>query len=473
MSKVLTSLPVGERVGIAFSGGLDTSVAVAWMREKGAVPFTYTADLGQYDEPDIASVPGRALAYGAEASRLVDCTHALVEEGFSAIACGAFHIRSGGRTYFNTTPLGRAVTGTLLVRAMHEDGVSIWGDGSTYKGNDIERFYRYGLMANPDLRIYKPWLDEAFVSELGGRDEMSQWLSERDLPYRDSKEKAYSTDANIWGATHEAKKLEYLDAGIEIVEPIMGVAFWDESVAIAAEDVTVRFVQGRPVAINGNDFGGDAVALVREANAIGGRHGLGMSDQIENRIIEAKSRGIYEAPAMALLHITYERLLNAIHNEDTLSNYHNEGRRLGRLMYEGRWFDPQSLMLRESIQRWVASVVTGEVTVRLRRGDDWTIVDTTGEGFSYHPEKLSMERTVDAAFGPLDRIGQLTMRNLDIADSRAKLETYASQGQLLASHEQLIGRLEPGGAEAIAGSTGEPSEGEELLDAVAMESGTD
>ena len=472
MSKVLTSLPVGERVGIAFSGGLDTSVAVAWMREKGSVPCTYTADLGQYDEPDIASVPDRAKEYGAEVARLVDCRAALVEEGLAAIACGAFHIRSGGRTYFNTTPLGRAVTGTLLVRAMAEDEVSIWGDGSTYKGNDIERFYRYGLMANPDLRIYKPWLDEAFVTELGGRDEMSQWLTERDLPYRASKEKAYSTDANIWGATHEAKRLEHLDTSIELVEPIMGVRFWDPEVQIETEDVTVRFDQGRPVAINGDEFGGDAVALVDAANRIGGRHGLGMSDQIETRIIEAKSRGIYEAPAMALLHIAYERLLNAIHNEDTIASYHTEGRRLGRLMYEGRWFDPQALMVRESVQRWVASVVSGEVTLRLRRGDDYSIVDTRGESFSYHPDKLSMERTTDAAFGPLDRIGQLTMRNLDIADSRSKLETYASRGQLLANHTQLIGELEPGRAGAITGGASE-SEGEQWLDAAAIESGTD
>ncbi|MEK9736295.1 MAG: argininosuccinate synthase, partial [Candidatus Nanopelagicales bacterium] len=361
MSKVLASLPIGERVGIAFSGGLDTSVAVAWMRDKGAIPCTYTADLGQYDEPDIDSVPDRALQYGAEISRLVDCTPALVEEGLAAMSCGAFHIRAGGRTYFNTTPLGRAVTGTLLVRAMQEDDVSIWGDGSTYKGNDIERFYRYGLLANPQLRIYKPWLDADFVGELGGRTEMSQWLSEHDLPYRDSVEKAYSTDANIWGATHEAKQLEHLDVSIEIVEPIMGVRFWDPAVEIPTEDVTIEFRQGRPVRINGREFA-SAVDLVREANAIGGRHGVGMADQIENRIIEAKSRGIYEAPGMALLFIAYERLLSAIHNEDTIANYHAEGRRLGRLLYEGRWLDPQSLMLRESLQKWVASAVTGEVT---------------------------------------------------------------------------------------------------------------
>lgn len=474
VSKVLTSLPVGERVGIAFSGGLDTSVAVAWMREKGAVPCTYTADLGQYDEPDIDSVPGRAGQYGAEISRLVDCRSALVEEGLSAIACGAFHIRSGGKTYFNTTPLGRVVTGTLLVRAMQEDGVSIWGDGSTFKGNDIERFYRYGLLANPALRIYKPWLDADFVSELGGRQEMSEWLTARELPYRASAEKAYSTDANIWGATHEAKTLEFLDEHMEIVQPIMGVRFWDPEVEIETEDVTVRWERGRPVAINGQEFS-DPVALVMEANTIGGRHGLGMSDQIENRIIEAKSRGIYEAPAMALLHLTYERLVSAIHNEDTIANYHAEGRRLGRLLYEGRWLDPQSLMIRESIQRWVASAVTGEVTVRLRRGDDWSIINTTGPAFSYHPEKLSMERTEDAAFGPVDRIGQLTMRNLDIADSRAKLELYAAEGLLGARAVELVGELSPGGAAAIAANPLlEDADAQDVaLDRAAMELGTD
>jgi len=440
MSKVLATLPVGERVGIAFSGGLDTSVAVAWMREKGAVPFTYTADLGQYDEPDIDSVPDRAKAYGAEGSRLVDCKEALVEEGFAAIACGAFHIRSGGKTYFNTTPLGRAVTGTLLVRAMLEDNVSIWGDGSTYKGNDIERFYRYGLLANPKLKIYKPWLDTDFVTELGGRKEMSEWLATRKLPYRDSVEKAYSTDANILGATHEAKTLENLDTSLEIVDPIMGVAFWKESVKISTEDVKIEFSQGRPVAINGEKL--SAVGLMQKANEIGGRHGLGMSDQIENRIIEAKSRGIYEAPGMALLHIAYERLISAIHNEDTIANYHAEGRRLGRLLYEGRWLDPQSLMLRESLMRWVASAVTGEVTIRLRRGDDFSIINSTGPGFSYHPDKLSMERTEDAAFGPSDRIGQLTMRNLDIEDTRAKLEMYANQGQLGDGQFKLIKEID-------------------------------
>ena len=443
MSKVLASLPVGEKVGIAFSGGLDTSVAVAWMRDKGAIPCTYTADLGQYDETDIDSVLVRAKEYGAEISRLIDCKTSLVEEGLAAIACGAFHIRSGGKQYFNTTPLGRAVTGTLLVRAMLQDSVEIWGDGSTYKGNDIERFYRYGLLANPNLRIYKPWLDADFVRELGGRKEMSQWLVEHKFPYRDSVEKAYSTDANILGATHEAKDLENLDASIEIVNPIMGVKFWDSSVSIESEDVKIEFVQGRPVSINGKNFS-DVVELMKTANEIGGRHGLGMADQIENRIIEAKSRGIYEAPGMALLFIAYERLLSAIHNEDTIANYHAEGRRLGRLLYEGRWLDPQSLMLRESLQRWVASAVTGEVTLRLRRGDDFSIINTSGPALSYHPEKLSMERTENAAFGPVDRIGQLTMRNLDIADTRTKLEMYRDQGQLGAGEFKLIREIGEG-----------------------------
>ncbi|MBC7633210.1 MAG: argininosuccinate synthase [Flavobacterium sp.] len=472
MSKVMTSLPAGERVGIAFSGGLDTSVAVAWMRDKGAVPCTYTADIGQYDEPDIASVPARATAYGAEIARLVDCRAALVEEGLAAVTCGAFHIRSGGRAYFNTTPLGRAVTGTLLVRAMLEDDVQIWGDGSTFKGNDIERFYRYGLLANPHLRIYKPWLDADFVAELGGRTEMSEWLVAHELPYRDSAEKAYSTDANIWGATHEAKTLEHLDTSLEAVQPIMGVKFWDPEVEIVTEDVSIAFERGWPVSINGKKFATD-VDLVHEANTIGGRHGLGMSDQIENRIIEAKSRGIYEAPGLALLHIAYERLVNAIHNEDTLASYHDNGRRLGRLMYEGRWLDPQALMIRESLQRWVGSAIDGEVTLRLRRGEDYSIVDTQGTGFSYHPDKLSMERTVDSAFGPGDRIGQLTMRNLDIADSRAKLEQYALLGMIGDSHTELIGAMETGGAEAIASRGESPDEEEQALDFAAMEFGTD
>ena len=475
MSKVLSSLPVGERVGVAFSGGLDTSVAVAWMRDKGAIPCTYTADIGQPDEPDIEAVPSRALEYGAELARLVDCRAALVEEGFVALQCGAFHIRTAGKTYFNTTPLGRAVTGTMLVRAMKDDDVDIWGDGSTYKGNDIERFYRYGLLANPRLRIYKPWLDAAFVEELGGRAEMSEWLTSRDLPYRDSAEKAYSTDANIWGATHEAKRLEHLDTGFEIVQPIMGVASWREDVEIATEEVSVTFDAGRPVSINGVEYT-DPVALVLDANAIGGRHGLGASDQIENRIIEAKSRGLYEAPGMALLHIAYERLLNAIHNEDTLANYASEGRRLGRLMYEGRWLDPQSLMLRESIVRWVGSAVSGTVTLQLRRGDDYSIVDTTGPALSYHPDKLSMERVVEAAFGPKDRIGQLTMRNLDIADSRARLEQYVAQGVITGETAKLMGSLTSGGADDIAQppvANPDVDAAVESLDRAAMEFGVD
>jgi argininosuccinate synthase len=398
------------------------------MRERGAIPYCYTGLLGQYDETDVEGIPDRAKVYGAEEARIVDCRTEMVHEGLVALQCGAFHITSAGKTYFNTTPIGRAVTGTKLVKAMAEDGVSIWGDGSTYKGNDIERFYRYGLLANPDLRIYKPWLDSKFNAELGGRKEMSEWLTARNLPYRASKEKAYSTDANIWGATHEAKDLEFLDKGLSIVEPIMGVRFWDPSVEIKTETVTVRFHEGWPIEINGETFP-DAVALVYEANAIGGRHGLGCSDQIENRIIEAKSRGIYEAPGMALLFIAYERLLNAIHNEGTIENYRTNGRRLGRLLYEGRWFDPQSLMLRDSIQRWVASMVTGTVTIELRRGDDYTIMNTEGPQLAYHPERLSME-SGESEFSPEDRIGQLSMRNLDISDTREKLLGYSQQKAL-------------------------------------------
>jgi argininosuccinate synthase len=445
MSKVLTTLPKGERVGIAFSGGLDTSAAVAWMRHHGALPYAYTADLGQVDEPDLSGVPDRAKQYGAELGRLIDCRAELVREGLMALQCGAFHISTAGRTYFNTTPLGRAVTGTLLVRAMHEDGVDIWGDGSTYKGNDIERFYRYGLLVNPNLRIYKPWLDNDFVTELGGRKEMSEFLIAHDLPYRDSTEKAYSTDANIWGATHEAKSLEELGTSMDIVEPIMGVAHYRENVAITTETVTVRFHEGWPVAINGKEFA-DQIELVQEANTIGGRHGLGMSDQIENRIIEAKSRGIYEGPGLALLHIAYERLVTAIHNENTIENYRTMGRRLGRLLYEGRWFDPQSLMLRDPLLRWVGAAITGEVTLRLRRGDDYSILDTTGPHLTYAPERLSMEKVEDAAFGPLDRIGQLTMRNLDIDDSRSKLEVYRNAGTLGAGG----GLMELGDGDAVS-----------------------
>jgi len=440
-SRVLTSLPVGERVGIAFSGGLDTTVAVAWIREKGAVPYALTADLGQYDEEDVAGIPDRAREVGAEEAILVDCRPHLVHEGLVALRCGAFHVSSAGKTYFNTTPLGRAVTGTMLVQAMHEHGVDVWGDGSTYKGNDIERFYRYGLLANPALRIYKPWLDPLFVAELGGRKEMSEWLVERGLPYRASQEKAYSTDANIWGATHEAKELELLDRSLQLVDPIMGVRHWDPSIDVASEVVAVRFEEGWPVALNG--IAHDRVLLVLEANAIGGRHGLGMSDQIENRIIEAKSRGIYEAPGMALLHLAYERLVNAVHNEATIDEYRASGRRLGRLLYEGRWFDPQALMLRQSLSSWVGSAVSGEVTVELRRGDDYTILDTVSENATYHPERLTMERVEDAAFGPLDRIGQLTMRQLDIEDSRGKLGLYGRLG-LTGGDDDALGALAPG-----------------------------
>jgi argininosuccinate synthase len=428
MSKILLNLPVGERVGIAFSGGLDTSAAIVWMRAKGAVPYAYTANLGQPDEPDYADIPRRAMQYGAEKARLIDCRQELVHEGLSALMCGAFHIETAGRRYYNTTPIGRAVTGTMLVNAMKDDGVEVWGDGSTYKGNDIERFYRYGLMANPRLRIYKPWLDEAFVNELGGRKEMSEWLAAQGHAYRTKTEKAYSTDSNIWGATHEAKDLEYLNKGVSIVEPIMGVAFWRDEVEIRRETVSVRFCEGLPVALNGREIK-DPVELALEANRIGGRHGLGMSDQIENRIIEAKSRGIYEAPGMALLHIAYERLISGIHNEATLDNYRSLGRRLGRLLYEGRWFDPQALMLREALQKWVAKAVSGEVWIELRRGEDYSILDTVSENLTYNPERLTME-SGKGEFGPRDRIGQLTMRNPDITDSRAKLAVYAKAGVL-------------------------------------------
>jgi argininosuccinate synthase len=410
---ILGSLPVGERVGIAFSGGLDTSCALAWMRENGAIPYAFTADLGQYDEPNIEAVPEKAKAYGAEEAVLVDCKDTLAREGLAALQCGAFHIQTAGKRYFNSTPLGRAVTGTKLVKAMAEHGVDIWGDGSTYKGNDIERFYRYGLLVNEHLRIYKPWLDTAFVTELGGRTEMSEWLAAHGLPQKQSVEKAYSTDANMLGATHEAKDLELLETSMKIVEPIMGVAHWNADVEIEPEVVTIRFEQGLPV--------GDPVDVIRTMNEIGGRHGLGMSDQIENRIIEAKSRGIYEAPGMALLHIAYERLLSAIHNEATLERYAEEGRRLGRLLYEGRWFDLQALMLRDALQKWVAAPVTGEVDIELRRGDDYTILDTRGENFSYSPERLSMERSA-TAFTAADRIGQLAVKINDITDARKMLE---------------------------------------------------
>jgi argininosuccinate synthase len=428
VSTILESLPVGEKVGLAFSGGLDTSAALHWMRAKGAVPYAYTANLGQPDEADYDDIPRKALSYGAEKARLVECRHQLVAEGIAAIQSGAFHISTAGNTYFNTTPLGRAVTGTMLVVAMREDDVHVWGDGSTFKGNDIERFYRYGLLANPNLRIYKPWLDQRFIDELGGRKEMSEYLVANGFAYKMSVEKAYSTDSNLLGATHEAKDLESLSAGITIVQPIMGVAFWKPEVAVKPESVSVRFEEGTPVALNGQSFA-DALSLFYEANAIGGRHGLGMSDQIENRIIEAKSRGIYEAPGMALLHIAYERLVSGIHNEDTIEQYRTNGRRLGKLLYHGRWFDPQALMLRETAQRWVARAITGEVTLELRRGNDYSLLDTTSPNLTYKPERLTMEKG-EAFFSPQDRIGQLTMRNLDIVDTREKLGIYARAGLL-------------------------------------------
>ena len=442
MATILQRLPVGERVGIAFSGGLDTSAALHWMRSKGAIPYAYTANLGQPDESDYDDIPRKALLYGAEKARLVDCRAQLVAQGIAALQCGAFHISTAGLPYFNTTPLGRAVTGTMLVLAMKEDDVHIWGDGSTFKGNDIERFYRYGLLANPNLRIYKPWLDRAFIDELGGRREMSEYMQHAGLDYKMSVEKAYSTDSNILGATHEAKDLEQLNTGITIVEPIMGVASWREDVTVTPEEVTIRFEEGVPVALNGQTFG-DAVDLMLEANRIGGRHGLGMSDQIENRIIEAKSRGIYEGPGMALLFIGYERLVTGIHNEDTIEQYRDNGRRLGRLLYQGRWFDPQSLMLRDTAQRFVASAISGEVVLELRRGNDYSILDTRSPNLTYKPERLTMEKG-ESAFTPQDRIGQLTMRNLDIADTRAKLFEYARTGLLVSGGGTLPHLLEPG-----------------------------
>jgi len=429
MANILQHLPAGEKVGIAFSGGLDTSAALHWMRAKGAIPYAYTANLGQPDEADYDEIPRRAVQYGAEKARLIDCRAQLVSEGLAVLQCGAFHISTAGVPYFNTTPIGRAVTGTMLVGAMKEDNVNIWGDGSTYKGNDIERFYRYGLLANPGLRIYKPWLDQDFIDELGGRAEMSEYMRKAGFAYKMSAEKAYSTDSNILGATHEAKDLERLDTGIKIVEPIMGVASWRDDVQVKREEVAIRFDEGQPVALNGITFK-DPVQLILEANRIGGRHGLGMSDQIENRIIEAKSRGVYEAPGMALLFIAYERLITGIHNEDTIEQYRDNGRRLGRLLYQGRWFDPQSMMLRETAQRWVARAITGEVRLELRRGNDYSILDTTSPNLTYKPERLTMEKG-ESMFSPQDRIGQLTMRNLDIVDTRDKLFTYVKAGVLL------------------------------------------
>ena len=437
---ILQHLPKGQKVGIAFSGGLDTSAALLWMRQKGAVPYAYTANLGQPDEDDYEAIPKKAMEYGAENARLIDCRAQLAHEGIVAVQCGAFHITTGGATYFNTTPLGRAVTGTMLVATMKEDDVNIWGDGSTFKGNDIERFYRYGLLTNPNLKIYKPWLDQQFIDELGGRFEMSQFLIENGFDYKMSVEKAYSTDSNMLGATHEAKDLEELNCGIKIVKPIMGVAFWDENVEVKPEVVTVRFEEGVPVALNGKTFD-NVVELFLEANRIGGRHGLGMSDQIENRIIEAKSRGIYEAPGMALFHIAYERLVTGIHNEDTIEQYRINGLRLGRLLYQGRWFDPQALMLRETAQRWVARAITGEVTLELRRGNDYSILNTESPNLTYAAERLSMEKVENAPFDPIDRIGQLTMRNLDITDTRDKLGIYSRTGLLATNKDSALPQL--------------------------------
>ena len=442
MSVILESLPVGQKVGIAFSGGLDTSAALHWMKQKGAIPYAYTANLGQPDEADYNEIPRKALAYGAEKARLIDCRSALVREAIGALQAGAFHISTAGVTYFNTTPLGRAVTGTMLVAAMKEDDVNIWGDGSTFKGNDIERFYRYGLLVNPELKVYKPWLDNAFIDELGGRAEMSAFMQRSGFAYKMSSEKAYSTDSNILGATHEAKDLEHLNTSMRIVEPIMGVAFWRDDVPVKAEQVTVRFHEGVPVALNGVEYR-DLVELMLEANRIGGRHGLGMSDQIENRIIEAKSRGIYEAPGLALLFIAYERLITGIHNEDTIEQYRDHGRKLGRLLYQGRWFDSQAIMLREAAQRWVAKPITGEITVELRRGNDYSILNTESPNLTFHPERLSMEKT-ESTFSPRDRIGQLTMRNLDIADTREKLFTYAASGLITLSKGNEMPQLNSG-----------------------------
>jgi argininosuccinate synthase len=442
MSTILEHLPAGQKVGIAFSGGLDTSAALHWMKQKGAVPYAYTANLGQPDETDYDEIPRKAMEYGAEKARLIDCREPLVREGLAALQSGAFHITTAGVTYFNTTPIGRAVTGTMLVTAMKEDGVNIWGDGSTYKGNDIERFYRYGLLVNPDLKVYKPWLDQMFIDELGGRAEMSAFMTKAGFGYKMSAEKAYSTDSNILGATHEAKDLEHLNSSMKIVVPIMGVAFWKDDVEVKREEITVRFEEGWPVALNGVEYA-DVVELLLEANRIGGRHGLGMSDQIENRIIEAKSRGIYESPGLALLYIAYERLITGIHNEDTIEQYRENGKKLGRLLYQGRWFDPQAIMLRESAQRWVAKPVTGTVTVELRRGNDYSILNTESDNLTFKPERLTMEKG-ESTFSPRDRIGQLTMRNLDIQDTREKLLTYAKAGLMTLSSGATMPQLKSG-----------------------------
>jgi argininosuccinate synthase len=421
MSRIYRSLPpAGTRLGIAFSGGLDTRCAVAWLSRQSMQVHAYTADLAQPDEDDPTAIPPIALSHGATAARLVDCREALAREGVIAIQCGAFHLSTGGKKYFNTTPLGRAVTATAIIRAMREDGVHVFGDGSTHKGNDIQRFYRYGILTNPDLKIYKPWLDQAFVTAFGGRKEMSEYLTSVGLPYTMSAEKAYSTDANVLGATHEAKDLERLDKGLHIVNPIMSVAHWQRTTQVEPENVTVTFERGRPVALGAKRFD-TLIELVLEANRIGGRHGLGTSDQIENRVIDAKSRGIYEAPGMALLHIAYERLLSAIHNENTLDLYITLGRRLGRLLYEGKWFDAEAMLVKDALTRWIAPSVSGSVELELRRGDDYSILDTRAEYMAYSPEKLSMERVEEPAFSPADRIGALELQNLSVTDNRAFL----------------------------------------------------
>jgi argininosuccinate synthase len=434
MSRIHRKLPPkGSRIGIAYSGGLDTRCAVAWFARSGLEVYAYTANLAQPDESDPADIPPTAVTHGAKAARLVDCRDALVREGLIAIQCGAFHLHTGGRKYYNTTPIGRAVTTTAIVRAMQQDGVDIFSDGSTHKGNDIQRFYRYGVLTNPNLTIYKPWLDQVFVDRFGGRKEMSEYLESLGMPYRMGVEKAYSTDANCLGATHEAKDLEYLDKGMRIVNPIMGVPFWKSDAAISAEEVSIAFEEGLPVSINGRRFE-SKFDLFMECNVIGGRHGFGMSDQIENRVINAKSRGIYEAPGMALLHLAYERLLSAIHNEDTTDLYYTLGRRLGRLLYEGKWFDPEAMMLKTGLTQWVAPSITGQVTLELRRGDDYTIVDTRANHMAYDPHKLSMEK-VESAFSPEDRIGALEMQNLSVQDNR----------DFLVEHLRSLAKLPPGG----------------------------
>jgi argininosuccinate synthase len=432
MSRIHRSLPgKGTRIGVAFSGGLDTRCAVAWFARSGLEVYAYTADLAQPDEANPADIPPVALQHGARAARLVDCRDALVREGFIALQCGAFHLTTAGKKYFNTTPLGRAVTATAIVRAMREDGVHIFSDGSTHKGNDIQRFYRYGVLTNPELTIYKPWLDPRFVEQFGGRKEMSEYLISLELPYRMGTEKAYSTDANALGATHEAKDLEFLDKGMRIVNPIMGVPFWRPETEVRPEEVVVEFDAGVPVALGGRRFG-SRVELLLEANRVGGRHGLGMSDQIENRVIDAKSRGIYEAPGMALFHLAYERLLSAIHNENTTDLYFTLGRRLGRLLYEGRWFDPEAMLLKDALTRWVAPSITGAVTIELRRGDDYTIVDTRAAHMAYDPHKLSMEK-VESLFSPEDRMGALEMQNLGVLDNRGFLVNHLGALRQLAA----------------------------------------